>query len=93
MCIITLTGSLPEFLKIYLLDHFGIVMNKIIRELKDFVWNEERRIESYLNIYESYFSRKELLTLYDSHFNDPNRLELRRYDPTLRRHVTYRESK
>jgi large subunit ribosomal protein L33 len=25
--------------------------------------------------------------------NDPNRLELRRYDPTLRRHVTYRESK
>ena len=25
--------------------------------------------------------------------NDPNRLELRRYDPTLRRHVTSRESK
>jgi large subunit ribosomal protein L33 len=25
--------------------------------------------------------------------NDPNRLELRRYDPTLRRHVTYRETK
>lgn len=25
--------------------------------------------------------------------NDPNRLELRRYDPTLRRHVVYRESK
>jgi large subunit ribosomal protein L33 len=25
--------------------------------------------------------------------NDPSRLELRRYDPTLRRHVTYRESK
>lgn len=25
--------------------------------------------------------------------NDPNRLELRRYDPTLRRHVIYREAK
>ena len=25
--------------------------------------------------------------------NDPNRLELRRYDPTLRRHVPYRETK
>jgi large subunit ribosomal protein L33 len=25
--------------------------------------------------------------------NDPNRLELRRYDPTLRRHVAYRETK
>lgn len=25
--------------------------------------------------------------------NDPNRLELRRYDPTLRRHVIYRESR
>lgn len=25
--------------------------------------------------------------------NDPNRLELRRYDPVLRRHVVYRESK
>ena len=25
--------------------------------------------------------------------NDPNRLELKRYDPTLRRHVVYRESK
>ena len=25
--------------------------------------------------------------------NDPNRLELRRYDPTLRKHVAYRESK
>ena len=25
--------------------------------------------------------------------NDPNRLELRKYDPTLRRHVIYRESK
>lgn len=25
--------------------------------------------------------------------NDPQRLELRRYDPTLRRHVLYRESK
>ncbi|MFQ3632736.1 50S ribosomal protein L33 [Roseiflexus sp.] len=25
--------------------------------------------------------------------NDPNRLELRRYDPTLRRHVLYRETK
>jgi large subunit ribosomal protein L33 len=25
--------------------------------------------------------------------NDPARLELRRYDPTLRRHVAYRETK
>ena len=25
--------------------------------------------------------------------NDPSRLELRRYDPTLRRHVIYRETK
>ena len=25
--------------------------------------------------------------------NDPARMELRRYDPTLRRHVTYRETK
>jgi large subunit ribosomal protein L33 len=25
--------------------------------------------------------------------NDPSRLELRRYDPTLRKHVVYRESK
>ncbi len=25
--------------------------------------------------------------------NDPSRLELRRYDPILRRHVTYRETK
>ena len=25
--------------------------------------------------------------------NDPNRLELRRYDPLVRRHVTYRETK
>ena len=25
--------------------------------------------------------------------NDPSRLELKRYDPTLRRHVVYRESK
>jgi len=25
--------------------------------------------------------------------NDPARLELRRYDPTVRRHVTYRETK
>jgi large subunit ribosomal protein L33 len=25
--------------------------------------------------------------------NDPNRLELRRYDPTLRKHVIYRETK
>ncbi len=25
--------------------------------------------------------------------NDPNRLELRRYDPKLRRHVLYRETK
>jgi large subunit ribosomal protein L33 len=25
--------------------------------------------------------------------NDPTRLELRRYDPTLRRHVAYRETK
>jgi large subunit ribosomal protein L33 len=25
--------------------------------------------------------------------NDPNRLELRRYDPTVRRHVAYRETK
>jgi len=25
--------------------------------------------------------------------NDPNRLELKKYDPTLRRHVIYRESK
>jgi large subunit ribosomal protein L33 len=25
--------------------------------------------------------------------NDPNRLELKRYDPLLRRHVVYRESK
>lgn len=25
--------------------------------------------------------------------NDPNRLELRRYDPLLRRHVQYRETK
>lgn len=25
--------------------------------------------------------------------NDPNRLELKRYDPLVRRHVTYRESK
>jgi large subunit ribosomal protein L33 len=25
--------------------------------------------------------------------NDPSRLELRRYDPTLRRHVTFRETK
>lgn len=25
--------------------------------------------------------------------NDPSRMELRRYDPTLRRHVLYRETK
>jgi large subunit ribosomal protein L33 len=25
--------------------------------------------------------------------NDTNRLEMRKYDPTLRRHVTYRETK
>ncbi len=25
--------------------------------------------------------------------NDPSRLELRRYDPTVRRHVAYRETK
>ena len=25
--------------------------------------------------------------------NDPSRLELKRYDPLLRRHVVYRESK
>lgn len=25
--------------------------------------------------------------------NDPNRMELRKYDPTLRRHVIYREAK
>lgn len=25
--------------------------------------------------------------------NDPGRLELRKYDPTLRRHVLYRESR
>ncbi|MEM8534253.1 MAG: 50S ribosomal protein L33 [Chloroflexi bacterium AL-W] len=25
--------------------------------------------------------------------NDPNRLELRRYDPHLRKHVMYRETK
>ena len=25
--------------------------------------------------------------------NDPNRLELKKYDPTLRRHVVYREAK
>ncbi|HMQ51847.1 MAG TPA: 50S ribosomal protein L33 [Anaerolineae bacterium] len=25
--------------------------------------------------------------------NDPNRIELRKYDPTLRRHVVYREQK
>lgn len=25
--------------------------------------------------------------------NDTNRLELRRYDPTLRKHVVYRETK
>lgn len=25
--------------------------------------------------------------------NDPSRLELRKYDPKLRRHVTYRETK
>lgn len=25
--------------------------------------------------------------------NDPNRIELKKYDPTLRRHVLYRESK
>ena len=25
--------------------------------------------------------------------NDPNRLELRKYDPTLRKHVIYRETK
>lgn len=25
--------------------------------------------------------------------NDPTRLELKRYDPTLRRHVLYRETK
>jgi large subunit ribosomal protein L33 len=25
--------------------------------------------------------------------NDPARMELRKYDPTLRRHVIYRESK
>lgn len=25
--------------------------------------------------------------------NDPSRLELRRYDPTLRRHVLFREAK
>ncbi len=25
--------------------------------------------------------------------NDTNRLELRKYDPTLRKHVTYRETK
>ncbi|MFO7168920.1 MAG: 50S ribosomal protein L33 [Chloroflexota bacterium] len=25
--------------------------------------------------------------------NDPNRLELKRYDPLLRRHVLYRETK
>lgn len=25
--------------------------------------------------------------------NDPNRMELRKYDPTLRRHVIFREAK
>ena len=25
--------------------------------------------------------------------NDPNRLELRRYDPTVRKHVMYKEGK
>lgn len=25
--------------------------------------------------------------------NDPNRLELRKYDPTLRKHVLYRETR
>ena len=25
--------------------------------------------------------------------NDPNRMELKKYDPTLRRHVVYREAK
>jgi large subunit ribosomal protein L33 len=25
--------------------------------------------------------------------NDPNRLEIKKYDPTLRRHVVYKESK
>jgi large subunit ribosomal protein L33 len=25
--------------------------------------------------------------------NDPNRLELKKYDPVVRRHVTYRETK
>ena len=25
--------------------------------------------------------------------NDPSRLELKKYDPTLRRHVVYREAK
>ncbi len=25
--------------------------------------------------------------------NDPNRLELKKYDPTLRRHATYHEAK
>jgi large subunit ribosomal protein L33 len=25
--------------------------------------------------------------------NDPNRLELKKYDPTLRRHVIYRETR
>jgi large subunit ribosomal protein L33 len=25
--------------------------------------------------------------------NDPNRMELKKYDPTLRRHVLYRETK
>ena len=25
--------------------------------------------------------------------NDPNRLELRKYDPTLRRHVLYKETR
>mgnify|MGYP000859677033 CR=1 FL=1 len=25
--------------------------------------------------------------------NDPNRLELRKFDPTLRKHVVYRETK
>ena len=25
--------------------------------------------------------------------NDPNRMELRKFDPTLRRHVVYRETK
>jgi large subunit ribosomal protein L33 len=25
--------------------------------------------------------------------NDPSRIELKRYDPTVRRHVVYRESK